>query len=190
MKNILLTILSFVAAAFRLRLALQMEMLALRHQLAVYQRSGKRPRIRPADRILWGWLSKIWPGWRDVLVFVKPSTVIAWQRRRFRDHWKWLSKSSEPGRPPVSKEIRELIRRMSQANPTWGSPRIVGELGKLGIIVAKSTVEKYIVNLFSNPCWLATPNVEFSGAVFRVRWNLVFCVSLTEFVHDCIKLNL
>jgi putative transposase len=145
MKNILLTILSFIAAPLRSRLALQTEILALRHQLAVYQRSGKRPRISPADRILWGLLSKIWPGWRDVLVFVKPSTVIAWQRRRFRDHWRWLSKRSEPGRPPVAKEIRELIRRMSQANRTWGSPRIVGELGKLGIIVAKSTVEKYMV---------------------------------------------
>jgi len=144
MKTTLLTLVSALTAPFCSRLAMQMEILALRHQLSVYQRSGKRPRIRPADRILWAWLSRIWPGWRDVLVFVKPGTVIAWQRQRFRDYWRRLSRSSEPGRPPVAREIRELIRKMSMANPTWGSPRIVGELGKLGISIAKSTVEKHI----------------------------------------------
>ena len=144
MRSILSAVLSFFASVFRSRLALQMEILALRHQLAAYQRSGKRPRIRPADRILWAWLSRVWPGWRDVLIFVRPSTVVAWQRRRFRDHWRRLSRSSAPGRPRAEREIRELIRRMSLANPTWGSPRIVGELGKLGISVAKSTVEKYM----------------------------------------------
>jgi hypothetical protein len=145
MKSILSIIPSFVAAAFRSRLALQMENLALWHQLAVYQRSGKRPPIRPVDRILWAWLSRIWTRWRDVLIFVKPATVVAWQRRRFRDHWRRLSQNVGPGRPPVAKEIRELIRKMSKANPTWGSPRIIGELGKPGIVVAKCTVEKYMV---------------------------------------------
>jgi hypothetical protein len=68
--------------------------------------------------------------------------VIAWQRKRFRDHWARLSQQGRPGRPPVSKEISALIRQMSEANPSWGSPRIVGELSKLGIDVAKSTVDK------------------------------------------------
>ena len=86
MRNILLTILSVAGAAFRSRLALQMEILALRHQLTVYQRCGKRPRIRPGDRVLWVLLARIWPRWRHVLVFVNPETVIAWQRKRFRDH--------------------------------------------------------------------------------------------------------
>jgi len=145
MKSILSIVSCLLGATFRSRLSLQMEILALRHQLAVYHRTGKRPRIRPADRILWAWLSRIWPGWRDVLIFVKPATVIAWQRRRFRDHWRRLSQNSGPGRPQVAKEIRELIRRMSMANSMWGAPRIVGELGKLSISVAKSTVEKYMV---------------------------------------------
>jgi putative transposase len=71
--------------------------------------------------------------------------VIAWQRKRFRDHWAKLSQQGRPGRPPISKEIRVQIRKISVANPDWGSPRIVGELRKLGIDVAKSTVDKYRV---------------------------------------------
>ncbi len=69
--------------------------------------------------------------------------MIGWQRKRFREHWARLSRQGQRGRPPVAQEIRELIRKMSAANPTWGSPRIMAELGKLGIEVAKSTVERY-----------------------------------------------
>jgi putative transposase len=76
---------------------------------------------------------------------VQPHTVIAWQRRRFRDHWRQLSQQGRPGRPTIAKEVRELIQAMWQANPTWGSPRIVGELRKVGIEVTKSTVEKYLI---------------------------------------------
>jgi putative transposase len=69
--------------------------------------------------------------------------VIAWQQQRFRDHWRSLSQRGKPGRPAIAKEVRKLIRDMWQANPTWGSPRIMGELRKVGIEVTKSTVEKY-----------------------------------------------
>ena len=119
--------------------------MALRHQLAVYQRTTKRPQINSGDRILWSWLLRRWSGWRGALVFVQTGTVIAWQRKRFRDHWTKLSKHGRPGRPRVPEEIRALIRKMSAANISGGSPRIVGELRKLGIDVAKSTVEKYRV---------------------------------------------
>ena len=130
---------------FRSRLSMQLEILALRHQLTVYQRAGTTPRLKPADRIFWAWLSRVWSGWQDALVFVKPATVIAWQRKRFREHWTRLSRGRKPGRPAVPVEVRKLIRRMSQGNLTWGAPRIVGELGKLGIDVAKSTVATYMV---------------------------------------------
>ena len=116
---------------------------ALRHQLAVYQRSGRRPRIEPSDRLLWSVNSRLWSGWRPALYFVQPRTVVDWQKKRFRDYWRRLSQSGPVGRPRISKELRSLIRRMWTANPTWGSPRIVGELRKLGIDVAKSTVERY-----------------------------------------------
>jgi len=102
------------------------------------------------------WLSRRWAGWRDVLVFVQPSTVIAWQRRRFRDHWARLA-HGEPGRPAVAKAVQDLIREMSSANARWGSPRIVGELAKLGIHVTKSTVEKYMLRPKKppSPTWRA-----------------------------------
>lgn len=147
----------FQAAMFRSRAGLQAENLALRHQLCVYQRSVKRPNVRPADRILWSLLAKTWAGWKDVLIFVKPDTVVRWQRRRFKAHWRKLSRSGEPGRPPVAEEVKELIRTMSSMNPTWGSPRIVGELAKLGVSVTKSTVDKYRVRLRKppSPTWRA-----------------------------------
>ncbi len=85
------------------------------------------------------------------MVFVQTGTVIAWQRQRFREHWASLSRHDKTGRPPVPKEIRELIRKMSEANVRWGSPRIVGELHKLGIDVAKSTVDKYRVRSSKPP---------------------------------------
>ena len=145
------TLLAFVADFFRSRASLCLENLALRHQLAVYQQTIARPRLRSTDRVLWAWLSRLWPGWREALAFVQPRTVIAWQRQRFRDYWRQLSQRGMPGRPPLAKEVRELVQAMWQANPTWGSPRIVGELQKLGIDVAKSTVEMYRVRPRRSP---------------------------------------
>jgi len=145
MLPILSALLAYLASRFFPEKSLHLKLLALEHQLAVYKRSVRRPRLHPSDRLFWAWISRHWSGWQDALVFVKPATVISWQRKRFRDHWSRLSRRGKPGRPPISKEVRDLIRRMSQANPMWGSPRIVGELRKLGIEVAKSTVEKYRV---------------------------------------------
>jgi len=84
-------------------------------------------------------------GLDNALLIVQPATVLAWRRRKFREHWTKLGRTRRPGRPPVSQEIRDLIRDMSRASPLWGSPRIMGELRKVGINVAKSTVEKYMV---------------------------------------------
>jgi hypothetical protein len=98
------------------------------------------PALRPA---LVGLASRWWPGWRCSLHIVRPDTVIAWHRRAFA--WYWTRKSRRrPGRPNVAAEIRHLIREMSQANPLWGAPRIHGELLKLGIDLAQSTVAKYL----------------------------------------------
>jgi putative transposase len=145
MLPVISALLAFVASLFRSRASLCLEHLALRHQLAVYQQTGPRPRLRPTDRLFWAWLSRLWPGWQSALAFVQPRTVITWQRQRFRDHWRQLSQPGTPGRPRIGKEVRDLIRTMWQTNPTWGALRIVGELRKLGIKVAKSTVETYRV---------------------------------------------
>jgi len=128
----------------RSRASLHLEIIALRHQLAVLHRS-RRPRLRftSADRILWAWLSHAWGGWRSAVHIVKPETVIAWHRRGFRLFWTWKSRH-RIGRPALPPDVRALIRDMSAANPLWGAPRIHGELLKLGIAVSQSTVAKYI----------------------------------------------
>jgi hypothetical protein len=160
MKTLVITLFTFLSVLFQSRRSLQFEIVALRHQLNVYQRTVKRPRIGPGDRVLWCWFARRWSEWRSSLVFVQTGTVIAWQHKRSRDHWTKLSKHGKPGRPLVSKEIRVLIRKMSEANTGWDSPRIVGELHKLGIDIAKSTVEKYRVRFRkpSSPTWKAFLN--------------------------------
>jgi transposase InsO family protein len=77
------------------------------------------------------------------LFFVQARTVTLWQKQRFRDYWRRLSRADLGGRTQIAPELRRLIERMWQANPAWGSPKIVAELTKLGIDVAKSTLEKY-----------------------------------------------
>ena len=133
-----------IVSSFRTRAALHAEILALRHQLAVLQASAPRHlRLQRSDRVLWVLLSRFWSGWRRCLQILQPATVIAWHRRAFA--WYWTRKSRRrPGRPEVSAEIRDLIQRMSRANPLWGAPRIHGELLKLGIAVAQSTVANYL----------------------------------------------
>jgi putative transposase len=145
MPPVIFALLALVVALFRSRRSLHLEHLALRHQLAVYQQSVPRLRLRAIDRLFWAWLSCLWSEWQSALAFVQPRTVIAWHHKRFRDHWRRLSQQCRPGRPTIAKEVRDLIRTMWQTNPTWGAPRIVGELRKLGIDVAKSAVETYRV---------------------------------------------
>src|SRR5450759_1876921 len=116
MPPVIYAFLSMLGVLFRSQLSLRVENVALRHQLAIYRRTVKRPIIRPEDRILWSCLSRRWARWREVLVFVRPETVIAWQRKRFRDHWARLSRAGKPGRPRISTEIRDLIRTISGAN--------------------------------------------------------------------------
>jgi hypothetical protein len=113
-------------ATFKSRAALQLENLALRHQLCVLQRSVKRPKLAPSDRLLWAWLCAVWSGWRSALVIVKPDTVIAWHRKGFRVFWTWKVRHGRPGRSAVAKDVRELIRKLSRENPLWGAPRIHG----------------------------------------------------------------
>ena len=143
MAQVIHFLLSLFCTTLQTRASLQLEVAALRHQLSVYQRTLRRPPIAPADRLLWSCLARWWANWRRALWFVQPRTVAAWQQKRFRDYWRALSQQGKPGRPSISPELRDLIKRMWKANPTWGSPRIVGELRTLGIHVAKSTVEKY-----------------------------------------------
>ena len=126
--------------ALSTRRDLLLEMLALRHQLAVLARSNRR--FRPSDRLLWLILRRMWPRWRDALVLVQPATVARWHRDRFDRRW-WL-RSRRPGRPRIDLQCRDLIERLAEENRLWGAPRIHGELLKLGIVVSERTVSRYL----------------------------------------------
>src|SRR5215468_9672660 len=131
----------------RSRSELQLENLALRHQINVLRRAvKKRPPLKTGDRFFWVSLSRIWRGWRAALVIVKPETVVGWHRTGFRLFWTWKVRHGQPGRPIVPYEVRDLIRRMCRENPIWGAPRIHGELLKLGIDIGETSVSKYMVH--------------------------------------------
>ncbi len=141
---VLVSVLCSIRSLVRARAALHLEVLALRHQLLVLERSRRRRvHLTATDRLLWVWLSRSWSGWRTPLVLVTPATVVDWHRRGFRFFWTWKSRR-RTGRPIVPADVRALICTMSQANPLWGAPRIHGELRKLGIAVSQSTVDKYM----------------------------------------------
>jgi transposase InsO family protein len=146
-----LLLLSALRDSFRGRAALQLELIALRHQLVTMKRVSRRPSLRPTDRMLWVLLSRLLPNWRDMLVIVKPETVIGWHRKGFRLYWTWKLRRRRGGRPPIPHHVRALISRMSRENPLWGAPRIHGELLKLGIEVSEATVSKYLARLPKPP---------------------------------------
>ncbi len=133
------------------------ENLALRQQLGVLRRGVKRPRLRRRDRVFWALLCRLWEEWRSSLVIVQPETVVRWHRQGFGLYWRWKSRRRGAGRPALDTGVRALIRRMCVANPTWGAPRIHGELLKLGIDVAETTVSKYMHRRgrSSSPTWRA-----------------------------------
>jgi putative transposase len=148
----LTTFLATLFSIFRLRAALQLENLALRHQIDVLQRSARtRPKLTSGDRLLWICLSHLWRDWRSALAIVKPETVVAWHRAGFRLFWTWKVRRGQPGRPVILREVRDLIRKMCRENPRWGAPRIHGELLKLGIDIGESSVSNYMVRCRSPP---------------------------------------
>ncbi len=148
--GILRMFLGLLKAILTGRAALVSENLALRHQLGVLQRSVQRPKLRKCDRIFWVWLLRLWSGWRSTLLIVKPETVVRWHRQGFKLYWRRKSRK-KPGRPTVDRKIRDLIRRMSRENPTWGAPRILSELLLLDHDVAESTVDKYMIRQAKPP---------------------------------------
>jgi hypothetical protein len=149
---ILRLFLAALLSILRSRAALELENLALRHQIGVLQRSAaRRPKLTPWDRLLWIGLSRLWRDWYSALAVVGPETVVFWHRPGFRLFWTWKARRGQPSRPVISGEVRDLIRQMCRENPSWGAPRIHDELLKLGIHVAESTVGKYMVRCHKPP---------------------------------------
>jgi len=102
MQAVVVAVMRCLAFAVCSRKTLQIEILALRDQLAVYQQAERRPRLTPADRLLWAWLSRVWSGWRLALAMVQARTVIAWRCRRVRAHWTRLCRQGPRGRPQLA----------------------------------------------------------------------------------------
>ena len=146
MVHFFLTLLLALRAFFRARSDAALEVLALRQQVAVLKRKRPRPALNACDRLFWTILHRIWPRWTDVLLIVKPETVIGWHRTGFRLYWRWRS-WPRGGRPRISQEVRDLIRRFAKENPDWGAPKIHAELQKLGFCLAERTVARYLRRL-------------------------------------------
>ena len=147
MLNILRSLVGAARSFFKTQKSLALENLALRHQVGVLKRTvgNRRPKLGIADRGLWATLSRVFGGWEQALAIVQPATVIGWHRAGFKRFWTRKSRAGTSGRPALDREIRNLIRRISQSNPTWGSPRVRNELAKLGIELSRATVAKYRV---------------------------------------------
>jgi hypothetical protein len=144
MTPFFIALLALVASTFRTRAAQQAEIVALRHQIAVLQQSApRRLRLRQSDRLLWIWLSRFWPGWRQWLRILKPDTVARLHRRAFAFYWTCKSRR-RPGRPRLAAEIRDLIQQMSQANFLWGAPRI--QKSRTHLALAKDAPEPRAVD--------------------------------------------
>ena len=138
-------LLGWLTSLVKSRRRLRAENLVLRHQLNILRRrAARRVRLSDVDRLAFVWLYRLCPAVAHAVTIVKPETIIGWHRRGYRAFWRWKSRS-KGGRPPVPREIRDLIREMSRVNYLWGAPRIHGELLKLGIEIAQATVAKYMV---------------------------------------------
>src|SRR5712692_20861 len=135
--------LAAIRVFFRSRVDTSLEVLALRQEVAVLKRKRPRPSLNRLDRLFWTTLRNIWPRWSDVLVIVKPETVVGWHRAGFRLYWRWRSRP-RGGRPKITEEIRGLIRRLAEENPGWGATKIHGELLKLGFVVSERTVARHL----------------------------------------------
>jgi putative transposase len=128
------------------------ENLALRQQLAVLKARRPKPRLSTPDKLFWVLARKLWRDWKQSLIVVAPETVVCWHRAGFRLYWAWLSRhQARVGRKRTSKELRVLIFQMVADNPTWGAPRIHGELQMLGFVISERTVSRWVQRAPRNP---------------------------------------
>jgi putative transposase len=160
MKDTFVLLAGVIVRLFRSRRRLLLENLALRQQLAVLKRKHGRPKLIVFDRLFWVLARRFWPAWKQTLIIVGSETVVRWHRSGFAHFWRAISKARRMlGRRRISKEVRDLIFRMVAKNPTWGAPRIHGELLMLGFDVSKRTISRWMKKAPKNPerakRWLA-----------------------------------
>ncbi|MGC9973723.1 MAG: integrase core domain-containing protein [Bryobacteraceae bacterium] len=137
----MLPMLAYLRAFLRTRHDLGLEILALRQQVAVLKRRHPRPRLNSVDRLFWVALKRFWPRWMEALIVVKPETVVDWHRAGFRLYWRLRSRG---GGRKIGGDVFEIVRRIAHENPSWGAPRIHGQLLKLGFEVSERTASRYL----------------------------------------------
>src|ERR1700688_1562741 len=130
---------------FRTRRNLLLEDLVLRQRLTVLKRKRPRPRIAALDKLFWVLARGFWSRWKQALIIVSPETVVRWHKSGFALYWRAISRARRgTGRRRISKQVRDLIFRMVIENPTWGAPRIHGELMMLGFDVSERTISRWM----------------------------------------------
>jgi hypothetical protein len=170
MGAVLIAFLAAIRSTICARAELEVEILALRHQLAVLQRAApKRPQVGRADRLLWVLLSRFWKEWRPSVRIVQLATVVRWHRRAFAVHWRWRSRCRRVGRSSAARDIRALIRQMRSANPLWGAP--------VEYLNSFSLVDSAVRDWLGRQCRLKYSLVEesqelFAGALLRHQPSL------------------
>ncbi|MGA2185380.1 MAG: integrase core domain-containing protein [Bryobacteraceae bacterium] len=133
---------AYLCAFVHTRHDLGLEILALRQQVSVLQRKRPRPRLNDLDRLFWLALKQLWSRWSDVLIVVKQETVVGWHRSGFRLFWRFRSRG---GGRRIDERVFEIVRRIARENPSWGAPRIHGELLMLGFDISERTVSRYLM---------------------------------------------
>ena len=138
-------LLASILRCFYSRRTLLLENLALRQQLAVFKRKHPRPRMSAFDKLFWVLAHRFWSGWKHALIVVIPETVVRWHQAGFALYWRMISRAQRVvGRKPITKEVRDLIFQMVVENPTWGAPRIHGELLMLGFDISERTISRWM----------------------------------------------
>jgi putative transposase len=135
-------LLQLVGLCCRSRDFKELEIVVLRHELAILRRQVGRPTLRPADRAFLAAASRLLPRGRWSSFFVTPDTLLRWHRHLVARRWTYPG--GRPGRPPTGGEIRELVLRLARENPRWGYQRIAGELVSLGLAVSATTIRKIL----------------------------------------------
>src|SRR5271167_135411 len=161
MFNLIFLWFGALARAFHSRRSIVLENLALRQQLAVLKRGRPRPRLDVLDKLFWAVVRRFWSGWKQALIIVSPETVVRWHHAGFALYWRAISRARRAiGGKRISKEVRDLIFQMVAENPTWGAPRIHGELLMLGFDVSERTVCRWMRRAPRDPepakRWLAS----------------------------------
>jgi len=166
------TVLRLLVRGRRAEFAKDVELVLLRHQLAVLARQQARPKLRPADRAFIAALARLLPPRRRHGLVVTPATLLRWHRALVRRRWTYPHRRC--GRPRTDRTLRELVLRLARENPRWGYQRIAGELGKLGFGLSPSTVRRLLASAGLEPA-PRRPELSWRSFLRRQAATMLAC---------------